>query len=169
MSAVVWTPGTVVPAPLNIYTCKVEQDWVDYNGHMTESRYLQVFGDAIDVLFRSAGIDERYRAAGRMFYTVETHITHQAEALVNESLYLTSQVLSVDDKRLQVFHRLHRATDATLLATCEQMYLHVDTQRKKSCSIEPAVRARLTQLAAAHAKLPDPAQRGRAVGRRLEA
>ena len=145
---------------------RVRPEWIDYNGHMTESRYLQVFGDAIDVLFRNAGIGEQYRAAGRMFYTVETHITHQAEALVNESLYLTSQVLSVDDKRLQVFHRLHRTADSTLLATCEQMYLHVDTQRKKACPIEPAVRARLTQLAAAHARLPDPAERGLSVGKR---
>jgi len=47
------------------------------------------------------------------------------------------------------------------------MYLHVDTQRKKACSIEPTVRARLTQLAAEHAKLPDPAEKGRSVGKRL--
>jgi carnitine 3-dehydrogenase len=136
---------------------------------MTESRYLQVFGDAIDALFRSVGVDERYRASARMFYTVETHITHQAEALVNESLYVTSQVLLVDDKRLQVFHRLHRAAESTLLATCEQMYLHVDTRRKKSCAIEPAVRAQLRQLAAAHASLPNPRERGRAVGNRAGA
>ena len=145
---------------------RVRPEWIDYNGHMTESRYLQVFGDAIDVLFRSVGIDEQYRAAGRMFYTVETHITHQAEALVNESLYLTSQVLSVDDKRLQVFHRLHRAADSALLATCEQMYLHVDTRQKRSVPLEPATRARLGQLATAHAALPSPTERGRCVGKR---
>ncbi len=29
----------------------VRPEWIDYNGHMTESRYLQVFGDAMDALY----------------------------------------------------------------------------------------------------------------------
>jgi carnitine 3-dehydrogenase len=31
---------------------RVPADWIDYNGHMTESRYLQSFGDATDALLR---------------------------------------------------------------------------------------------------------------------
>ena len=50
MSAVVWTPGTVVPAPLDLYTCKVEQDWVDYNGHMTEAAYLTAMGWGLSLI-----------------------------------------------------------------------------------------------------------------------
>ena len=33
---------------------------------MTDSRYLQVFGDATDALLRCAGIDEAYRESGRV-------------------------------------------------------------------------------------------------------
>src|ERR1700678_3158905 len=36
----------------------VRPEWVDYNGHMSDFRYLQVFGDAMDVLYRRAGVDE---------------------------------------------------------------------------------------------------------------
>ena len=43
----------------------VRPEWIDYNGHMTDSRYLQVFGDAMDALFRWAGVDDAYRKAGR--------------------------------------------------------------------------------------------------------
>ena len=46
-------------------------EWIDYNGHMTDSRYLQVFGDATDALLRFAGIDDAYRKAGRAMYTVD--------------------------------------------------------------------------------------------------
>jgi len=49
----------------------VRPEWIDYNGHMTDSRYLQVFGDATDALFRYAGVDEGYRRSGRAMYTVE--------------------------------------------------------------------------------------------------
>ncbi|MEY4173845.1 MAG: hypothetical protein RI900_1010, partial [Actinomycetota bacterium] len=69
-----WQPGEVPPAPLAFYRTPVEPDWVDYNGHMTESAYLTAAGWASDALFRYIGDDEAYRAAGHSFYTVETHI-----------------------------------------------------------------------------------------------
>jgi len=34
--------------PLPLHTARVLPEWVDYNGHMTEFRYLHVFGDATD-------------------------------------------------------------------------------------------------------------------------
>ena len=37
-----------VPSPLTLHQGTVPPEWVDYNNHMTESRYLQAFGDASD-------------------------------------------------------------------------------------------------------------------------
>ena len=37
-------------APLRLREGGVPEAWIDYNGHMTESRYLQVFGDTTDAL-----------------------------------------------------------------------------------------------------------------------
>lgn len=152
--------------PLKTLRSVVRPEWIDYNGHMSESCYLQAFGDAMDALHRRVGVDEAYRATSRMFYTVETHITHQAEARANEPIEVTTQVLAVDDKRLHVFHRLHRASDGQLLATAEQMHLHVDTARQKAAPIDAAVKARLDQLLALHRSLPAPAEAGRRVGLR---
>ena len=45
-------------APLRLHETRVQPEWVDYNGHMTESRYLQVFGDSSDAFFRYIGIDD---------------------------------------------------------------------------------------------------------------
>ncbi len=154
--------------PLRVLGTHVRPEWIDYNGHMSESRYLQVFGDAMDALYRRVGVDEDYRAAARMFYTVESHLVHAAEARVNEPLEVTTQVLAFDDKRLHVFHRLYRASDATLLATAEQMHLHVDTANHKAVPIHGAVRARLEQLAREHADLPVPPEAGRRVGPRVQ-
>ncbi len=56
----------------------------------------------------------RFAAAGGMFYTVESHVKHLREAKVGDALYVTTQVLGTDDKRLHVFHRLHRRGDDTL-------------------------------------------------------
>jgi len=113
---------------------------------MTDSRYLQVFGDATDALFRYAGVDDAYRRSGRALYTKESRVTHQAEARSQEWLYVTTRVLEIDDKRVRVFHSLHRRRDDALVATAEQVYVHVDTAAGRSAPLDAAVRARLTAV-----------------------
>ena len=124
-------------------------EWIDYNGHMTDSRYLQVFGDATDALFRYAGIDEAYRRSGRALYTAESHVVHKAEARSQERLYVTSRLLEVDDKRVRLFHSLYRTRDDALVATVEKLYLHVSTEAGRVVPMEAAVRERLSAIQAA--------------------
>ena len=152
-------------APLRLVETQVRPEWLDYNGHMTDSRYLQVFGDATDALLRYAGVDRAYRDSGRALYTVETHVTHQAEARALEPLYVASRVLEVDDKRVRLFHSLHRRGDDRQLATAEQLYLHVSTQAGKAAPMDPAVHARLAAICASQAQLPQPPEAGRLAGR----
>src|ERR1700761_4966719 len=151
-------------APLRLVETQVRPEWVDYNGHMTDSRYLQVFGDATDALFRRVGVDDAYRKSGRAMYTVETHVSHLNEAKALEGLYVTTQLLSVDDKRVHLFHRLRRTRDDVIVATGEQIYLHVNTQVCKAAPMDARVRTKLEAVRVAHAQLPTPEQKGRHVG-----
>ena len=151
--------------PLRLLDTVVRTEWVDYNRHLSDFRYGQIFGDALDVLFRSIGIDEAYRSAGRAYYTVENHIKHLGEAKAGEPLYVTAQVLAVDDKRLHLFQRLHRGRDDKLIATAEQMYLHVDTKAAKAAPADPKIRDKLESIRSDHAGLPPPPGAGRPVGR----
>jgi carnitine 3-dehydrogenase len=151
--------------PLRLLETRVRPEWIDYNGHMTDSRYLQLFGDATDALLRYAGIDDAYRRSGRALYTVETHVTHQAQARSQEPLYVTTRVLEVDDKRVRLFHNLHCTGDDALIATAEQLYLHVDTAAGRSAPMDAAVRARLAAVQSAQARLPLPPAAGRLAGR----
>jgi carnitine 3-dehydrogenase len=157
--------GGAPPATLRLMETEVRPEWVDYNGHMTDSRYLQVFGDATDALLRYAGIDDAYRRSGRALYTVETHVMHQAEARALEPLYVTSRVLEVDDKRVRLFHALHRRRDDVQVATAEQLYLHVTSTAGRAAPMDSEVRARLAALQAAQTRLPLPPEAGRLGGR----
>ena len=145
-------------------TGSVRPEWIDYNGHMTDSRYHQVFGDAMDALCRRLGVDESYRAAGHMFFTVETHNTHRAELRTGEMYRVESRVLKVDAKRLHVMHSVYRARDQTLAATGEQMHLHVNTSAGKTAAMPEAMRRALEQLQAQQASKPLPPEAGRSVG-----
>lgn len=149
---------------LRLHAGRVAPDWLDYNNHMTESRYLQVFGDATDALLHHIGIDARYHAAGFSYYTVETHIVHRREIGALEPFYATTQILGADEKRLHVFHRLHHGASDELLATAEQMLLHVDTKAHRACPARADIAAPVAALRDAHAGLPRPEQAGRRVG-----
>ncbi|MEK0084138.1 carnitine 3-dehydrogenase [Benzoatithermus flavus] len=156
--------GDDLAQPLRLHEARVLPEWIDYNGHMTESRYLQVFGDASDALFRYVGIDEAYHRAGLSYYTVETHIMHLREVEAGVPLHVTTQILGADEKRIHLFHSLHRSDDGTRLATAEQMLLHVDTNAGRACPAREDVRERVLRIAAAHRDLPRPDFAGRQVG-----
>jgi carnitine 3-dehydrogenase len=150
-------------APLRLVDSEVRAEWIDYNRHMTDFRYGQLFGDAMDALYRQVGVDEAYRAGGHMYYSVESHVVHRGEAREGDALYVTTQLLGVDDKRLHVLHCLHRGRDDALIATGEQMHLHVDTNAAKASAVDSAVRARLDALFKDHARLPRPMEAGRSI------
>ena len=60
--------------------------------------------------------------------------------------------------------RSPRESDGALLATAEQLFLHVDTVARRAAPAGAAVLARAERLAEAHAFLPRPEQAGRAIG-----
>lgn len=150
--------------PLRLIETAVQPDWVDYNGHMSESRFLQVFGDASDVLFRIIGVDDAYRARGLSYYTVETHMLNLKEVAGLEPVYVTTRILDADEKRLHLFHSLHHGRSDEVLASGEQLLLHVDTGAQRACRAAPDVLAKVEEIKAAQAALPRPAQAGRAIG-----
>lgn len=159
-----WDPSAAIDAPLCLHRSVVLPQWVDYNGHMSESCYLLVFGDSSDAFFRYVGIDEGYRAAGASFYTVETHLHNLREVAEGEPLRLTLQVLDLDEKRLHIFHAMHHGASGVLLATAEQMLVHVDMQAGRSRAMPPDLLQRLSAIRAAHAGLAVPTQAGHRIG-----
>jgi carnitine 3-dehydrogenase len=154
--------------PLRLVDTKVGAAWVDYNGHMTEHRYLQVFGDTSDALLRLVGVDLAYVEAGHSYYTVETHIRHLGEAKLGQAIHSTCQLLSADEKRLHVFHTIRDTATGDAIATAEQMLLHVDSKAGKSVAAPEAVLAKVKAIAAGHAGLPVPEGAGRSVGQRKQ-
>jgi carnitine 3-dehydrogenase len=156
--------GTPSGAPLVLAQMQVLPGWIDYNGHMTESRYLFAASETTDAFLRLIGAGMDYVAGGHSFYTAESHIMHLAEAKLGDRLTGTLHVLSADDKRMHVFISILK--DGAPVATIEQMCLHVDMKAGKTCPAAPEVLARLRPIAEAHSALPRPAAAGRFTGQR---
>ena len=76
-----------------------------------------------------------------------------------------TQVLEATAKKLHVFHRLLRSADGTVLATAEQMLLHVDTAAGRSVAADGSMLVAMQRLAATPCG-PPPTGRYRAERRR---
>jgi carnitine 3-dehydrogenase len=157
-------PEPPVGGPMEMARLTVLPSWIDYNGHMTESRYLFACSETTDAFLRHIGAGLDYVAGGHSYYTAETHIMHRGEAKVGQHLTGGVQVLHADEKRLHVFVTIARGAD--VVATLEQMLLHVDMVAGRACPAAPAVLDRLMPIARAHAALPRPDAAGRHVGQR---
>jgi len=149
--------------PLLTVERTVPPDWTDYNNHMNESRYLQCFADASDALLRRVGVDANYLANSGSYFTVETHIRHLDEVAALQPIKATTQVLSAAGKKLHVFHRLFHG-DGRLLATAEQLLLHVNLTTRSASEPTPGVLTALRAIADRHASLVVPEGCGRAIG-----
>jgi carnitine 3-dehydrogenase len=154
--------ATPTGAPLVLAQLQVLPGWIDYNGHMTESRYLFAGSETSDAFLRLIGAGMDYVAGGHSYYTAETHIMHLGEAKLGDRLTGSLQVLSADEKRLHVFIRIEK--DGAAVATLEQMLLHVDMAAGRACPAAPGVLDSLFKVRDAHATLPRPATVGRHVG-----
>jgi carnitine 3-dehydrogenase len=153
-----------VSGPIRLHDVRVPTDWVDYNGHMNDSRYFQLSSETIDRLLRHIGMDDAHLAGGHSWFTVESHVNFSAQAKAGDHLYCTVQLLSHDEKRMRVFTSMHRADDDTVVATAEHMLLHVDTRVDTTAPASPEMVAALDRIATHHGALPRPANAGRSVG-----
>ncbi len=142
--------ATLAPAPASTTTAQplvtqnrtVPIDWTDYNGHMNESRYGQVFSDAADVVMAMIGADKAYIDAGNSFFTVEINIRFLRECQAGQAFSVHSTVRQANGKKLRLFHEM-RAADGTVLASGDQLLLHVSlkTRRTKEMPLEMVAKA----------------------------
>jgi carnitine 3-dehydrogenase len=146
--------------PVEFARMQVLPGWIDYNGHMTESRYLFASSETVDAFLRHIGADIAYVQGGHSYYTAETHIRHLGEAKLGDHLTGTLQVLGHDDKRIHVWVRLVK--DGAEVATVEQLLLHVDMGAGRAV---PAP-AHILERVAAMPGGPTPEGAGRHVGQR---
>jgi carnitine 3-dehydrogenase len=145
-----------ITKPLPTLERVIPVDWTDYNGHMNESRYGQVFSDAGDIIMAMVGADPEYIEGGLSYFTVDNHIRYFSETHPGDAIYVITQVLEAKGKKLRMYHQMKRRADDTILATCNQLLLHVSLKTRRTCEPEGQVLAKIMALGEAQSKLPLP-------------
>ncbi|MEO0329770.1 MAG: carnitine 3-dehydrogenase, partial [Pseudomonadota bacterium] len=151
---------TDLTKPLRTLDRVIPIDWTDYNGHMNESRYGQVFSDAGDVVMAMIGADADYIASGLSYFTVENVIQFRNETHPGERITVRTQVLQAEGKKLRMYHEMSRADEngepGDLLCTCNQLLVHVSLETRRSCEPGGEMAVRMKKLHDAQSKLPKP-------------
>lgn len=143
---------------------QVPQSWTDYNGHMNEANYQEASAQATDRFMEMIGADAAYIAAGRSYFTVETHVRFLDEVREGEVLKITTQVLSGRGKKMHLFHRMYSGREQNIVATSETMLLHMDLNARKTSLPSQTVSDFLEAFSLSHAGMPRPEGAGRHVG-----
>lgn len=130
-------------------------DWTDYNGHMNESRYGQVWSDAADAVMGMIGADADYVKSGLSYFTVDTHTKFLDECHAGDGVKVTSHILEGAGKKLRLFHEMKNAA-GDILASCNQLLIHVSLETRKSCEPNVGVTVKLNAILAAQTQLPTP-------------
>ncbi|KZY46613.1 3-hydroxyacyl-CoA dehydrogenase [Roseovarius sp. HI0049] len=151
-----------LPEPANPMVTQdrvVPTDWTDLNGHMNEGRYGQLFSDAAEEVIAYVSAEDGaalaptsadYAARGFNYFTVETTTKYLAEAHAGERIVVHTRVTEGRGKKLRCTHEMKRASDGEVMATCEQLMLHVSLETRRTCEPSDEVLAKVEALAALH-------------------
>jgi acyl-CoA thioester hydrolase len=109
----------------------VLDDWIDYNGHLSEAYYVLVLGHATDAVMEHVGLGPQYRSEqDASLFTVEAHLRYLDQISAGAELEVRSSVIGATAKLMWIWHELWVAD--RLCATEELLGVHVDSQRGRS-------------------------------------
>lgn len=90
------------------YATEVREEWIDYNGHLSEAYYVLVFGFATDQAMEVFGMDAAYRErTGSSLYTVEAHVRYLQEVALGARLRVRTVIAGSTEKKLHLAHEMY--------------------------------------------------------------
>jgi acyl-CoA thioester hydrolase len=150
-------------APFHAPPMAVRDEWLDYNGHVTDSAYAVICAAANEAYLEHLGVSAGYLArTGFSTFTVESHLRYLSEVSNGQVLEADVLLVDCDAKRLRL-HTTVRVGDTEVL-TGEYLYLHVDQGSGRVTPFPPDRAEVLEAERAAHAQVPRPDHLGRGVG-----
>ncbi len=153
------------PAPFVGKVQKVEDQWIDYNGHFNMAYYNVIFDRCGDEAFALVGLGPAYvKAANCSFFTLEAHVTYVRELHAGDRVRVTARFLDYDAKRVHYVQEMFHADEGWLACVTENIVMHVDMTAKKSAPFPPDVLDKVKAMHEAHKHLPVPPQVGHRIG-----
>ena len=155
----------VFPAPIKSAPYAIESQWIDYNGHFNMAYYVVLFDRDSDVSLTLIGLGPAYvKMTGNSYFTLECHISYLRELHPHDKVWITTQILDFDAKRIHYVQQMYHAVENWVACVAENIVMHVDMASKKSSAFPPDVLEKIKTAHDAHKSLPVPLQVGHKIG-----
>lgn len=143
----------------------VRDEWIDFNGHMTNAAYVAAFDIASVAWLHHIGIDPDYRARERCStFALELHTVFHRELPARASFVIETRLLDYDAKRLHLFHQIRSADEDFVAASLEVVTMHVNLDQRRSTPLPESILRKLEAWKLASDSLSWPEQASRRVG-----
>lgn len=151
-----WTEA--IAAPLRLYDTRVKPEWIDEFNHVNIAHYLTICDQANWRFWNWVNAPQGTMEArrGHEYIIVENHVHYIDELPLDEPIYVTTQLLSLDDKRYILFHSVYKTSGDTLSATNEVKCLGFDLGARRPEPWRSQVKSRLDAILSAHQGLGQP-------------
>jgi acyl-CoA thioester hydrolase len=155
----------VFPSPIKSAPYAIEGQWIDYNGHFNMAYYNVLFDRDSDVALDLVGLGPAYvEKTGNSYFTLEAHVSYLRELGEKDQVWIATQFLDFDSKRLHYVQMMHHAREDWIACVNEIMIMHVDLGLKKSSPFPANVLEKIRIACEAHKSLPVPLQVGHKIG-----
>jgi len=149
-----------------IYSAKIQEEWLDYNGHMNVAYYVLVFDQAEEQFFKNIGLGELVAKETNISWMVlENHITYDDEVSLDQEVAINIRVVDHDTKRLHLYlEMVTEGEDGYLTSTLEQMVICADLNQRKSTEFPAEVRKNIETFVQAQPSFDISERLGRTIG-----
>jgi acyl-CoA thioester hydrolase len=151
----------VFPTPIKSLPYGIESQWIDYNGHFNMAYYNVLFDRDSDVALALVGLGPAYvEQTGNSYFSLESHVSYLRELHPHDMVWITTQILDFDSKRIHYVQEMHHAAEGWVACIAENIVMHVDMASKKSSSFPEDILEKIKLAHEAHKSLSVPLQVG---------
>ncbi len=119
----------------------------DHMGHMNVMWYVGKFDEATWAFFAGNGLTPAYlRDNGRGMAAVDQHIRYVQELVAGDVVHITTRLLEAAPRKIRFEHTMFNDITGDLVATCELVGVHMDTEARKAVAFEKVIADKLALL-----------------------
>ena len=148
--------------PLPQTRLTVLPEWIDHNGHINVPYYVLAFDLVTDAVYETWGLGLDYpERENHAIFTLGMNVDYVSEVFDGDPLFVTTQHLEIDHKRIHYLHTMVHGDDERLVARNECLCMNISLDNRRSAPFPPTVCNKLTPVFLEHEKLAMPDGVGR--------
>lgn len=133
---------------------QIPNRWIDHNGHVNFAAYAEIFRFAARQLSEALGLTREFKdRTNTATFAAKMNISYLRELRQSDSLRIEARVVGFDSRRVHGWFGL-TSDGAELAATCEVLWLNIDTNTRRVADMAAEVLAAAQRHHAAHLELP---------------